>query len=148
MWTEVNLKTQCWAKIDSYLKLHELTSWHYFLDEPWGPVALRLETESSAVTPPKCFFGEDLLSWTQDKFLEEKMEIPRYGKAWTPLKHLLHAASEFGLWLALNDERPDLLNPRKIIHCLLNTLGYCHKDEIHFTSEYFVRSKRRGYLNF
>jgi len=115
-----------------------ITHFHFFLDEPWSDICLRIETDVVAEVEARFDgFGE----WQDfDRFNEEQEWYP----FWDDFKHLFQAVSQWSLDFVAKKERPKLCTAAKLVHCMLNTLGYSRFDEMEAYGEWCGRA---GYIH-
>lgn len=112
---------------------------YIFFDEPWAEIMVRSD-------------DYDFLSGIADmadcrivKRYDEKSDIEGFGEQyWGDIKLLFQTATRIGLSKLLDKKRSKgLLMPSKIIHCILNNLGYSRWDEF---ETYAVFANRAFYL--
>lgn len=112
-----------------------IRNWHYFLDEPWGTLTLRIDSTAShewmreaSAEVFEADFGTEFVHYTA-----YRPEVDRYGDAWPHVAAFHTAAAEIGLMMANGYTAPKaIFKPSKLVHCTLNQWGYDWQAEVHF----------------
>jgi hypothetical protein len=70
---------------------------------------------------------------------KDNIDTKTFGNHWQQIRTLFQDAFQLSLRLYLYQERSESLSALKVIHCMLNILGYSREDEIVSYHEWSVR---------
>lgn len=123
---ELNIKTEdkitCIRKISPLLKGKRC---YIFFDEPWSDIMIRFPDTNQDLAIRIATITEGELTERPDV----NSDLEGFGHCWESVRTLFEDATQLLFKLVENEDRPPLLRAAKIIHCILNNLGYNRWDE-------------------
>ena len=122
--------------LNEILQDQRILTWHFF-SEPHGDICLRIKADSSDHESLKGMLKRELIAMDIEspfiyhfRFSGYEDEVA-YGECWEEVSWLFEAGSKLALGL-IRKSAPKLLNPAKLVHCLLNSWGFSRDEELEF----------------
>ncbi len=97
---------------------------YIFFDEPWSEIMIRSDDYEflSGIA--------DMADCRAVKRYDERSDIDGFGEQyWDDVKLLFETATRIGLKRLVYKKRHKLLTADKLVHCILNNLGYTRSEE-------------------
>ncbi len=123
--------------------LKQFPMFHFFVGEPWASLVVRINTNEFNAERIERAFTELGLSWEQDEYEDE---YEQFGVWWPDVRDFFTVGSKLALTTIilkkedLRNKLGPLANPRKLIHCWLDQMGFAYEDEASFYRDCTARS--------